>query len=65
MLGHVLEDLRGRSDLIFSWLYEEYSNSAGFSNFGQVIRSTASYDQLFCMLISALMVRPDFRDGQM
>ncbi|XP_037069858.1 symplekin-like [Pollicipes pollicipes] len=64
MLGHVLEDIGGRSDLVFSWLYEEYANVSGFSNLGQVVHSTASYEQVFCMLISALMVRPDFKDGE-
>ncbi|KAF0290936.1 Symplekin [Amphibalanus amphitrite] len=64
MLVHILEDMRGRADLVFSWLYEEYCNSVGFSNFGQVMRSTANYEQIFCMLISALMVRPDFKDGE-
>lgn len=65
LLAHILHNITDRGELCMTWLYEEYSAMAGFSNLSLVLRSSSAtkYEQVLCMLLSALMCRPDLAEG--
>ena len=65
MLQYVMEDLRSRVDLAFSWLYQEYANCQGFNVAIPVGEKAnmASYDECLTSLLQGIMEGPDHRDG--
>uniref|UniRef100_A0A4W4ED26 Symplekin n=1 Tax=Electrophorus electricus TaxID=8005 RepID=A0A4W4ED26_ELEEL len=59
MLRFILEDIRGRSDLAFSLLYQEYNQHLDQLPSG----SLDSYEHCLFTLLSGLQERPEQRDG--
>ncbi|XP_066559838.1 symplekin isoform X1 [Amia ocellicauda] len=59
VLSFVLEDLRGRAELAFSLLYQEYSRYLALGPQGAL----ESYDHCLLTLLSGLQEKPDQRDG--
>ncbi|XP_049841327.1 symplekin-like [Schistocerca gregaria] len=71
VLEFLLEDIRGRIDLAFAWLYEEYSFMQGFSRLPPFIKREEApehrYDKLLCSLVKSLGDRPgqEGKDGSL
>ncbi|KAK2497813.1 hypothetical protein MC885_007125 [Smutsia gigantea] len=59
VLSFILEDVRGRLDLAFAWLYQEYSAylAAGVSG------ALDKYEDCLIRLLSGLQEKPDQKDG--
>lgn len=61
---HIFADLRGRYDLAFSWLYQEYANCQGFNSAsGAGKTDMSSYDECLTRLLKTLSEQPDQKDG--
>lgn len=71
VLDFLLEDIRGRIDLAFAWLYEEYSFMQGFSRLPPFIKREETpedrYNKLLCSLVRSLGDRPgqEGKDGSL
>ncbi|XP_041352693.1 symplekin-like [Gigantopelta aegis] len=65
MLQYVMDDLRSRMDLAFSWLYQEYANCQGFNVAMPVGEKPdmASYDECLTSLLQGIIEGPEHRDG--
>jgi len=60
VLNFILEDIRTRIDLAFSWLYEEYCFCQSFHKAQWNRRSDdTEYNNLLCNLISGVLERSD------
>ncbi|XP_062844491.1 symplekin [Trichomycterus rosablanca] len=59
VLSFILEDIRNRSDLAFSLLYQEYNQYLSQLPSG----SLESYEQCLIVMLSGLQERPEQRDG--
>ncbi|KAK5861582.1 hypothetical protein PBY51_022966 [Eleginops maclovinus] len=59
VLAFILEDIRTRSDLAFSLLYQEYNTYLSQLPNGLL----DSYDHCLCTLLSGLQEKPEQRDG--
>ena len=61
LLDFVFQDIKGRSDLIFAWLYEEYCLAMGFNRMASVLSKskgtdeTAEYNLLLCSMVKRAM----------
>lgn len=57
---YIFNDIRGRQDLAFAWLYQEYANSLGYSsNHSLGSLSHGSYDECLTRLLVGLMNQED------
>jgi hypothetical protein len=61
-----LEDVKGRAELAFQWLYEEYSFVQGFNRNTSLLRkddsansAERSYNRLLCGLVKSLLRQAD------
>ncbi|XP_069500751.1 symplekin isoform X2 [Ambystoma mexicanum] len=59
VLAFILEDIRSRLDLAFSWLFQEYNNY--LNNYPE--GNSADYEQCLIGLLSGLQQKPDQKDG--
>lgn len=59
VLEFILEDIRGRIDLAFSLLYQEYNSYISKQPTGLL----ESYDHCLYTLLSGLQEKPEQRDG--
>lgn len=59
VLAFILEDVRGRLDLAFAWLYQEYNAHLGAGPTGTLDK----YDACLIRLLSGLQEKPDQKDG--
>ncbi|XP_068945163.1 LOW QUALITY PROTEIN: symplekin [Petaurus breviceps papuanus] len=59
VLAFILEDIRGRLDLAFAWLYQEYNAYLAAGPTG----SLDKYDACLIRLLSGLQEKPDQKDG--
>lgn len=59
ILGFILDDIRARSDLAFSVLYQEYNTYLSQMPAGLL----DSYDHCLYTLLSGLQEKPEQRDG--
>ncbi|XP_063997290.1 symplekin, partial [Pogoniulus pusillus] len=60
VLAFILEDVRGRLELAFAWLYQEYSAHLGR---GGTAGTPERYDQCLIGLLAGLQEKPDQKDG--
>lgn len=59
VLAFILDDIRGRLDLAFAWLFQEYN--AYLSRFPA--GSLERYDECLIGLLAGLQEKPDQKDG--
>ncbi|KAL3875215.1 hypothetical protein ACJMK2_038140 [Sinanodonta woodiana] len=59
----IFEDLKGRADLAFSWLYQEYANCQGFSAATVEKTTMASYDECLTRLLNGLLEITDQKES--
>ena len=59
VLGYILADIRGRSELAFSLLYHEYNSYLSLMPHGLL----DSYDHCLYTLLSGLQEKPEQKDG--
>ena len=59
LLGYIFEDIKSRTELAFSWLYEEYCFYQGFSKASSMYtrRTDSEYNAIFCHLIRGVIER--------
>lgn len=59
VLAFVLDDIRGRLDLAFAWLFQEYNAYLSRYPTGSLER----YDECLIGLLAGLQEKPDQKDG--
>ena len=62
---YIFNDLRNRTDLAFTWLYQEYANCMNFSSasLSGEKQTMASYDECLTRLLSVLVEKTDQKEG--
>ncbi|GAB6020191.1 hypothetical protein CHUAL_014111 [Chamberlinius hualienensis] len=63
---YILEDVRNRTDLLFTWLYEEYSNYQGFGQLSDSLQRAGSdqYERVLSCVLSGLLERCEHKDRE-
>ena len=67
LLQFIFEDLHKRTDLAFSWLFEEYCFYQGFNKSSSVFSrrpDDSEYNTIFCQLIRGVIDRTDGKDRE-
>lgn len=59
VLSFILDDIRGRLDLAFAWLFQEYNAHLARGGTGGLER----YDECLIGLLAGLQEKPDQKDG--
>lgn len=59
VLAFILDDVRGRLDLAFAWLFQEYNAYLSHLPAGSLER----YDECLIGLLAGLQEKPDQKDG--
>ncbi|KAG1653301.1 Symplekin [Nymphon striatum] len=66
LVSFILEDIRNRIDLAFSWLYEEYVVYHGFTSISiRREKSLAQYDRCFNKLVQGLIYKTEAKEQEM
>ena len=62
---YIFSDLRNRTDLAFSWLYQEYANCMSFSSTSMSgeKQKMFSYDECLTRLLACLLDKTDQKEG--
>ena len=67
LLTYIFEDIKGRADLAFSWLYEEYCFYQGFNKASSMYNrrtDDSEYNHIFSHLIRGVIDRCDGDDRE-